>query len=211
MGSLNKFATVVSALAFTTVSATAQDRLPPIPTDKMNAAQKKAAADYRSLQNSDPAGPPWSVLLRTPDMLVPSLEMRLHNRRNSALSAKLTELAILIAARHWTANFEWNAHSSSAIQAGLSQTTLAAIADGRRPENMSAEEEILYAFCSELLQNQSVSDATYARALAAFGEAGVVEAATLEGYYSYLAIVMNAARTPLPAGVKPALTPFPRN
>jgi 4-carboxymuconolactone decarboxylase len=211
MRSLNKFAMVVSALALTAVIASAQDRLPPIPMDKMNAAQKKAAADYRELQNSDPSGPPWSVLLRVPDMLAPSLQMRLHNRKNSALTAKLTELAILIAARHWTANFEWNAHAGAALQAGVSQATLTAIADGRRPENMTAEEEVLYAFCSELLQNQSVSDPTYARALAAFGESGVVEAASLEGYYSYLAIVMNAARSPLPAGVKPALTPFPRN
>ena len=137
--------------------------------------------------------------------------MRLHNLNNSALSRKLTELAILIAARHWTNNFEWNAHSTLATQANLSPAIIAAVAEGRRPERMAEDEEILYDFCTELLHNQSVSDPTYARALAKFGEPGIVEAASLEGYYTFLSMVMNTARTALPAGAKPALAPLPAN
>ncbi len=189
---------------------TAQDRMPPLSPDKMTDAQKKAAADYKALRGSDLTTPPWSVLLRVPDYVVPALQMRLHNQNNSALSAKLTEFAILIAARHWTNNFEWNAHYGAAVQAGLSAEVIAALADGRRPERMSEEETILYDFCTELMQNKSVSDPTYERALARFGEAGVAEAASLEGYYSFLAILMNMARSPIPAGAKPALMPFPK-
>ena len=189
----------------------AQDRLPPIPADKQTAAQKKAIADYKDLRKADLAGPPWTVLLRVPDLVVPSLELRLHNQTASnPLGAKLTEFAILIAAREWTNNFEWNAHARAATTAGLSAAAIAAIADGRRPERMADDEEILYDFCSELLHNKSVSDPTYARALAKFGEAGVVEAASLEGYYTYLSMVMNTARSPLPANTKPALTLFPK-
>jgi len=87
---------------------------------------------------------------------------------------------------------------------------MAAVADGRRPERMSEDEGLLYDFCQELMHNERVSDPTYQRALARFGEAGVVEATTLEGYYSFLAILMNMARSPLPAGTKPALIPFPK-
>jgi 4-carboxymuconolactone decarboxylase len=76
---------------------------------------------------------------------------------------------------------------------------------------MAEDEEILYDFCTELLHNQSVSDPTYARALAKFGEAGVVEAASLEGYYTFLAMVMNAARSPVAATGRPALAPFVRH
>ena len=119
-------------------------------------------------------------------------------------------VAILIAAREWTNNFEWNAHSNAATTAGLSALTIAAVADGRRPERMSEDEEILWDFCNELLHNKSVSDPTYARALAKFGEAGVVEAASLEGYYTYLSMVMNAARSPLPANTTPPLALFPK-
>jgi 4-carboxymuconolactone decarboxylase len=184
--------------------------MPPVPADKMTPAQKKAVQDYKDLRKTDLTGPPWTVLLRVPDLVVPSLELRLHNLNNSALSPKLTEFAILIAARHWTNNFEWNAHSTLATNAGLSPAIIAAIAEGRRPAGMAEDEEIVYDFCTELLHNQSVSDPTYARAAAKFGESGVVEAASLEGYYTYLSMVMNTARSPLAAGVTPALKPFPK-
>jgi len=142
---------------------------------------------------------------------MPSLELRIHNQVNSALSPKLTEFAILIAARQLTSNFEWTTHIDPATKAGVSPAIMAAVAEGRRPERMAEDEEILYDFCTELLHNQSVSDPTYARALAKFGEPGVVEAASLEGYYTFLAMVMNAARSPLAEGAKPVLAPFPQH
>lgn len=192
-------------------SLAAQDRMPPIAADKQTAAQKKAILDYKDLRKTDLTGPPWTVLLRVPDLIVPSLQLRLHNQTsNNPLGPRLTEFAILIAAREWTNNFEWNAHSNLAATAGLSAGIIAAVADGRRPERMAEDEEILWDFCNELLHNKSVSDPTYARALAKFGEAGVVEAASLEGYYTYLSMVMNTARSPMPAGAKPALALFPK-
>lgn len=190
--------------------AWAQDRMPPIPAEKMTEAQKKAVADYKALRNTELTGPPWTVLLRVPDLVVPSLQLRLHNQQNSALSPKLTEMAILIAARHLTNSYEFNAHHTLAVKAGLSADVIAAIADGRRPDHMAEDEAILHDFCVELLQNKGVSDGTYARALAKFGEAGVVEAAGLEGYYTFLAMVMNVARSPTPANATQKLAPFPR-
>jgi 4-carboxymuconolactone decarboxylase len=209
---MNQYRCVALLLLAATLAHTAkaQDRLPPIAPDKLTDAQKRAVADYKDLRKTDLTGPPWTAMLRVPDLIVPSLEIRLHNLNNSALSRKLTELAILIAARHWTNNFEWNAHNPLAATAGVNPAIIAAIADGRRPEHMADDEEILYDFCTELLHNQSVSDATYARALARFGEPGIVEAASLEGYYTYLSMIMNTARSPMPAGAKPALTPFPK-
>jgi len=192
------------------VELRAQDRMPVIPAEKLSAAQKKAVQDYKDLRKQDLVGPPWSVMLRVPDLVVPSLQIRLHNLNNSALSPKLTEFAILIAARQWTNNFEWNAHSSLAAKAGLSPTIVADVADGRRPQQMADDEALIYDFCTELLHNQSVSDPTYASMLAKFGEAGIVEAASLEGYYTYLSMIMNTARSPLAPGIKPALAPFPK-
>ena len=191
-------------------SISAQDRLPVIPADRLTEAQKKAVADYKSIRGVDLAGTPWSVMLRVPDLVVPSLQMRMHNLNNSALSPKLTELAILVAARFMTSQYEWALHAPTARQAGLSPSTMDAIADGRRPERMTEEEEIIYDFCTELLRHHSVSDRTYERALAKFGEAGVVEVAGLEGYYIYIAMIINVARSPLPPGEKPALVPLPK-
>jgi 4-carboxymuconolactone decarboxylase len=191
--------------------AHAQDRLPPIPPEKMTDVQKKTVAEYKEIRKTDLAAGPFAVLLRDPDYVIPALQMRLHNLNNSSLSRKLTEMAILIAARDWTNNYEWNAHQQLATQEKLNPAIIAAIAEGRRPEHMANDEEILYDFCTELLHNKSVSDPTYARALEKFGESGVVEAASLEGYYTFLSAVMNTARTSLPAGAKPALSPFPVN
>ena len=176
----------------------AQDRMPMIPADRQTKEQKQAVTDYKDIRKVDLNGPPWSVLLRVPDLVVPSLQLRLHNQFHSVLSPKLTEFAIIIAARNWTNHYEWDGHSQEALKAGLSAAIIAAVADGRRPEKMTEDEEILYNFCTELLHNQSVTDFTYTRGVAKFGEPGVIEAASLVGYYTYLAMIMNAARTPTP-------------
>jgi len=199
----------LAALLLLAFGAAAQDRLPPIPAEKMTDAQKKAAAEYKDLRKADLTGPPWSVMLRVPDWVVPALEMRLHVQQRPVLGNKLTEFAILIAAREWTNNYEWNAHSAAATRAGLENAVIADVAAGRRPSHMEVEEEVVYDFCAELLHNKSVSDDTYARTVGRFGEAGVVELANIEGYYIYLSMVMNTARSPLPTGAKPQLAAFP--
>jgi 4-carboxymuconolactone decarboxylase len=160
-----RISSVVILVSIISVNGIAQDRLPPIPVDKQTAAQKKAIVDYKDLRKTDLTGPPWTVLLRVLDLVVSSLQLRLHNQTtNNPLGARLTEFAILIAAREWTNNFEWNAHSAAAATAGLNAAIIASVAEGRRPERMAEDEEILWDFCNELLHNKSVSDPTYARA-----------------------------------------------
>jgi len=190
--------------------ASAQERMPPIPADKLTPAQQKAIADYKAIRGADLTGPPWTVLLRVPAQVVPALQIRLHYLNDSALEQRLTEMAILIAARRWTNNWEWNAHSAAARTAGLSDDVMGAIAEGRRPPRLRDDEEIVYDFCTELQANQGVSDATYARAQARFGEPGVVELASIQGYYTYLAMVMSVARVTTQPNAKPALERFPR-
>jgi 4-carboxymuconolactone decarboxylase len=75
---------------------------------------------------------------------------------------------------------------------------------------MRPDEALLYDFCQELHTRRSVSDDTYARAVSAFGEQGVMDVVGLSGYYTMLAMVLNTARTPLPAGRQPELPLFPR-
>jgi 4-carboxymuconolactone decarboxylase len=200
----------VALLLVPCVNVRAQDRMPPIPAEKMTDAQKKAFAEYKAIRGTEPGGPPWAVILRVPGLLVPSLQIRMHYLNDSALDARLTEFAILIAARRWSNNFEFNAHNNAALKAGLKPEIIAAVAEGRRPQPLAEDEEILYEFCTELQFNQSVSDPTYARALAKFGEPGIVEMAGIQGYYTYLAMIMNAARVTIPPNAKPPLERFPR-
>jgi 4-carboxymuconolactone decarboxylase len=191
-------------------SAKAQERMSMIPAERQTEAQKKAVADYKALRGADLTGPPWSVLLRVPDQIVPALQIRLHYLNRSVLGPRLTELAILTAARKWTNNWEWNAHSTAAATAGLNADIMAAVADGRRPDRMAEDETVVYDFSLELQNNQSVSDATYGKAVAKFGEPGVVELASIQGYYAYLAMVMNVARITSPPNASSLLERYPR-
>jgi 4-carboxymuconolactone decarboxylase len=189
-------------------SAEAQDRMPQIPTDKMTEAQTKAAAEFEAARGA--VSGPWAVILRSPEMLNRARSLSDYLRFKSSLPPRLSEFVILITAREWSQQYEWNAHHPLAMKGGLSREIAQAVAEGRRPDKMADDEAALYDFCIELHRNRSVSDATYARALEKFGEQGLVDAIGLSGWYTLVAMVLNTARTPLPAGVAPPLAAFPR-
>ena len=190
--------------------ATAQDRMPPIPEDRMTAAQKAAVEEFRRARDTTRFGGPFVPLLRSPEMLSRARNVGDYVRFNSVLPPRLSEFVILMTARHWTQNYEWAAHAPIAEREGLDPEVIAAIADGRRPAALADDEAVLYDFCTELLRTHGVSDPTYARMVAAFDEIGVIDTIGIVGYYSLLAMVMNTARTPLRDGAEPGLAPFPR-
>jgi 4-carboxymuconolactone decarboxylase len=200
---------LVLCLTGWTMTAFAQDRLPPIPESQQTEAQKKAIAEFTAARKTGISGP-FVPMLRSPEVMNRARAMGDYLRFNSVLPPRLSEFAILITARYWTQNYEWDAHNQLALKGGLSADIIKAIAEGRRPEKMAADEDVLYTFCDELHRNQSISDATYARAVATFGEQGVIDIVGISGYYTLLAMVLNTARTPVPAGHTPALAPFPR-
>ena len=189
--------------------ALAQDRMPVIPADKLTDAQKRAIEEFKKARSAEVSGP-FVPLLRSPEVMSRARAMGDYLRYKSVLPPRLSEFVILLTARRWTQNYEWNAHAPLARQAGLSPDIISAIVEGRRPEQMPDDEDALYTFCDELHRNQSVSDATYARALARFGEQGIIDTLGITGYYTMLAMVLNTARTPVPPGATPALKPFPR-
>jgi 4-carboxymuconolactone decarboxylase len=189
--------------------AAGQDRMPPIPTDKMTAAQRAAIAEFKAARSVDISGP-FVPLLRSPEVMTRARAMGDYLRYKSSLPPRLSEFVILLTARRWTQQYEWNAHQALARTGGLSAEIISAVADGRRPDRMADDEEAVYTLCEEISVNRSVSDRTYARAVEKLGEQGVIDALGITGYYTMLSIVMNTTRTPLPDGVKPPLAAFPR-
>jgi len=117
-------------------------------------------------------------------------------------------MAICMAGRKWTAQYEFYAHRRLALEAGLDAAILDAIAAGTRPAKLSNDEAIVYDFSTELLGTGQVSDASYARVKDRFGERGVMDLVGAIGYYSLVSMVLNVDRVPLPAGVKPLLKPM---
>jgi len=126
-------------------------------------------------------------------------------RFESSLPARLNELAILVTARYWGAQFEWHAHRQFAERAGLSPAIADAIAEGRRPAALQADEAAVYDFCKALHETKQVGDAAWRAALERFGERGVVDLIGACGYYAIVSMVLNATRHPLPEGVAPPL------
>jgi len=207
-------AVVAVAALGVTATVTAQERLGPIPPAEMTAAQRKAVDDFVKVRPDGPFGFWWGYL-RVPEVMIPFLQIQTHihgvmETENGALGEKLTHFAMLIVARHWTQQVIWNLHDKSAIEAGLKPEVVEALASARRPPNMTEDEAVVYDFCTELLRNQSVSDPTYERMLAKFGERGVAEATLIQGEYTIMSMFMNVARTPLDPGTPLPLKPFPR-
>jgi 4-carboxymuconolactone decarboxylase len=186
----------------------AQDRMPPIAADKLSEAQKAAAATFAEGRGYAVRGP-FVPLLRSPEVMLRAKAMGDYLRFKSTLGPRLNEMVILITAREWTQQYEWNAHRPAAIKAGLRAEIADAIADGRRPSGLAEDEEIAYDMATEILRLKRVSDATYGRAVAKFGEQGVIDLLGVIGYYNFLAIVMNATRTAMPANVAEPLRRYP--
>ena len=126
-------------------------------------------------------------------------------RFKTSLPPRLNEFAILIAARYWTAQYEWYAHYPLAMKAGLEPEVAADLAAGKQPRGMQDDEKIVYDFCTELRKTRNVSDTTFNAAVARFGEQGVVDLIGVSGYYDTVSMTLNVARVGLPDGEKPPL------
>ena len=189
-------------------SAHAQARLGPVPQETLTAEHRAAMEAFRKARGGTEVFGPFEPMLWSPEAMVRTGAMGDYLRFKSAYPPPLSELIILITARSWSQQYEWTVHQPIALKAGIDPAIVDAIAEGRRPEGMSGDQAMLYDFITELIQNKSVSDPTYARVLARFGEKGVVDAVTITGYYTLLAMVLNTARTP-PAPGAPLLPPLP--
>ena len=186
------------------------DRLRPLPLDQLDDAQRAAAEELI-------AGPRKAVkgsfipLLRSPELVHRVGKLGEYLRFGSVLPTRVNEFATLIVSRAWTQQFEWAVHAAAAAKAGTSAASIAALREGRRPDDMDADEALTHDFCTELLAHHGVSDTTYQRAVARFGERGVVELSTLVGYFVMVSMVLNVAHTPAEPGaaIEP-LPPLPR-
>lgn len=155
-----------------------------------------------------PLGGPFNVWLRSPGIgnLVQQLGEEIRFR--SSLAGKLNELAILVTARYWTSQYEWFAHHKLALEGGLNPKIAEDIAQGRTPAGMDADETLVYEFSRALHEQQSVGDALHARAIARFGERGVVDLISVNGFYGLVSMCLNVDRTPLPPGTPLPLPPL---
>jgi len=128
-------------------------------------------------------------------------------RYDTCLPERLSELAILTCGRRWTSQVEWAVHSRIALEAGLDPGIIAAIKTCAAPEFSDPDERALYDFARLLQQTGGVPDPQYRAIVARWGTRGVVELTALVGYYTLVAMTLNAHAIPLPDGQAAALEP----
>ena len=146
--------------------------------------------------------PPVHVWLKSPGLADHAHQLGAHVRFGTEFSQKLTEIAILMTARYWMAQFEWAAHVRLALQAGLSQDVVDAIGARKTPHFADPDDQIVYDFCRDYYDDHRVDDATYERVVKRFGETGIVDLAGLIGYYSFVSVTLNTFEVPTPPGAK---------
>jgi 4-carboxymuconolactone decarboxylase len=150
---------------------------------------------------------PFNVWNRRPELADRVQKVGEYIRFRSSLPPRLNEFAILITARHWNSQYEWFAHHRLAMAGGLDPAVAEDLRHGRVPASMKPDEQVVYDFTTELHEHRGVSDATFSRAVAAFGEQGVADLVAVNGYYVLVAMTVNVDRTPMPGG---APLPLPR-
>ena len=181
-------------------------RLGEIDRTRLTDEQRRVADRIRSGPRGGLAGPFWPWL-RSPELADRAQKLGEQVRFNSTLSPRLFELAVIVTARHWQAQFEWYAHAPLARKAGLGEEIIAAIQAGTRPQFAAADEAAVYDFATELYARRRVGDAAYAAALAHLGERGVVELVGILGYYALVSMTLNVFGIAVPQGAPPFREP----
>jgi 4-carboxymuconolactone decarboxylase len=201
-----RFALATALVVVLCAPAQATDRFPPIPPEKMTPEQKAVADAIMTTRGS--MNGPFYAWLRDPALADRLEKTGEQVRFHTSLPHALNEFAILITARHWTSQFEWYAHYPLALKAGLEASVADDLAGGIRPRGMSEDEAVVYDFSTALHQSGTVSDDLYARAVAKFGEQGVIDLVAVNGYYDLVSMTLGVARFGLPDGVAPPLKPL---
>lgn len=164
----------------------------PIPTpDTMSAEQRQVYDAIVGLRGGHmPA--PYQTSINAPELTDKWQQLGELLRYRTSLPLRLSELAVLVVARHHDCRHVWQAHAPVALKAGVAQTAVETIRQGGRPSDLPSDEAAVYNFSSELLRTKFVSEPVYAAALAQFGAKGVVELTCLLGYYVMVAMALNA-------------------
>jgi 4-carboxymuconolactone decarboxylase len=181
-------------------------RFAPLKAEELNPAQK-AWADAIAVppRNAKFGNPPYRGYIRNPDLAPRLSALSDYLRWNTSLPPRLSEMAILITARQWTAQYEWFAHYPLALKGGLDPKIAGAIAEGKRPDGMKDDEAALYDLAMALYRDKRVSDAVYKAALEKFGERGIMDIIGIMGYYDLVSMTLITLQAGAPNDSVPPL------
>jgi len=166
-------------------------------------AKTRALGDQIAKTRGGEIQGPWAHMLRSPKLAEKAAAYSDLFRSELSLPLNLVQLAVIMAARHWNAEYVWNAQSPRAKAAGVSEAAIEAIRTKKTPSFTDPQEKAVYDLFSELYANQGVSDATYDAAVKALGEKGLIELINVNGFYSIVATIVRTTGIPTRDGAHP--------
>jgi len=174
------------------------------PEEAMTPEQREACAEVvAGIRGRVPA--PMIAWLQNPELARRGQKLGELLRFQTSLEPRLSELAILVCARHWTSHHEWTAHKREGLKAGMDPEVIAAIAARRPPALADAREQAVYDIARTLLATGRVPDALYVQGVGVLGQRGMVELVGILGYYCLVALTLNAFELGLPGSISPEL------
>jgi 4-carboxymuconolactone decarboxylase len=192
-------------------AAPAQERFSELRLDQLTPEQQKMATLLKTPpRNSALNSGPFNAYARSPGLGLLLLQVSDYVRFNSSLPPRLSEFAIMIAARQWSQPYEWRSHFALAVKGGLDRQILVDLGAGSRPQGMKDDEAALYDFCTELYRDKNVGDATFRAALTAFGERGIMDLIGIVGYYDLVSMALIVQKATGKPGNEAPLLPLTR-
>jgi 4-carboxymuconolactone decarboxylase len=199
VGLVHTFRRVASGAAVASllsVAAHADERFSELRLDQLTPEQQQMAVMLKTPpRSSELNGGPFNAYARSPGLGVLLLHVSDYVRFNSSLPPRLSEFAIMIAARQWSQPYEWRAHYPLAVKGGLDRQILVDLGAGRRPQSMKEDETAIYDFCTELYRDKNVSDGAFKAALSRFGERGIMDLIGIIGYYDIASMALIVQKT----------------
>lgn len=177
-------------------------RLSNLTLDDLNAEQKAALAHLQTVLSQNGLGGPFSVWLRVPGIGPKIIDLFVAHRNQGKLEKRLFELMTLVVIRHWSAQFAWWAHSRRSKDLGIDPQIIDAIAHHHAPRIVRDDEKLVFDVTTEIMTQQKLSDATYARAKAMLGENVLIELIFAIGFYNMVGITLSTFEVPTPDGSK---------
>ena len=176
-------------------------RLPDLDLTTLTPEQRRVHAEIGAAHRGNVRGP-WAIALRIPEVADHAHELYERLAHHTKLGPRLYELTVLVVARHWTSQFEWNTHEQNALAAGVTPAIVDALRERRVPPFEQDDERLIYDTVNELLATHALAPASYERAHAFFGEDLLVELISVAGLYTMIALLLNAFDAPIPAGAR---------
>jgi len=181
-----------------------QPRFPKLTPQTMTAQQREVAAEISAGPRGEVRGP-FIALIHHPQLARRLQALGEQLRWKSTLPPALVELAVLVTARRWTCQHEWYMHEKLARKEGLNERVIAALAEGRRPADVTPDEAAVYQFCTDVHATGRASDEAFEAVKGRFGLEAALDLLALSGYYTLMAMVLNTAGMPLPDNAAPPL------